>query len=253
MSKPTTFDELRFGYFDVAFGNMLKAIRGGCNPLGVLTMAMCCINAFAEVEWSLDNQQHLESTGELKLKKRDYQAAGYIDNIMFKNWLTRWVVSSNLNANCDPAKVYGLRCSLVHTAGASETLSNTGVKHWQITTNKLANHYKVITRTGADPVFFLEMPDFLAELMVAADTFLIKRCTDINNASTPFRLRVGFIAILSGGTDANGAITTRLVRNIGSLQWFDKSLSTSPIKMSKDELADKIRELYKSVVHLVIQ
>lgn len=56
---PTAFDELRYGYFDTAFSNILKAIRGGANPIAVTTLAMCSIGAWSEIDWVVSNQQYL--------------------------------------------------------------------------------------------------------------------------------------------------------------------------------------------------
>jgi hypothetical protein len=250
-AKPTAFDELRFGYFDTAFGNILKAIGGGTNPIGVMTLAMCCVSALCEIEWAINNQQELEATGELKSMTRSQrQALGRVDKDMFEGWLNRWVRDSNVNPHCDAGKVYGVRCALIHTAGASETLCKTGVKAWLITTDGAAEHFTVV-QNGV-PRFSLDMPNFLAELMLATDRFLNDTKGALDNATGQLRLHIGFIAGLTR-TDQSGTITGRLIRNVGSLAWFDNQLSVTPLHISRDALARTIRDSYNAVADRVLE
>ena len=175
--SPTPFDALRFGYFDIALGNMLKSIRGGANPIGVMTLAMCSVRALSEIEWAINNQQQLEPTGELKpMSRQQKNSLSYVDKVLFEGWLNRWVRDSSINPNCDAAKTYGVRCSLVHTSGASETLNRSGVKAWLLTVGRSIDHYKVTQQDV--PRINLEMPDFIAELMLAMDQFLVRITQD---------------------------------------------------------------------------
>lgn len=249
--KPTAFDELRYGYFDTAFGNVLKAIRGGTNPIGVTTLAMCSVGALSAIEWSINNQSELEINGELKVRNlTERKALGRIDNIMFEGWLNRWVRDSGINGNCDAPRVYGLRCALVHTGGGSEALSKTGVKAWSITANNAGAHYKVTQQDV--PRFNLEMPNFLAELMLATDRFLNAQKIVLDNASHELRLRIGHIAGLTS-TNQNGVINGRLSRNVGSLAWFDESLSVTPLQISSEALSTSIRDAYDAVRDRVLE
>lgn len=235
--RPTAFDELRYGYTDTAFGNMLKAIRGGTDPIAVTTLAMCAVSALSEIEWSINNQQHLAATGELKPTA---QKQG--DRQLFEGWLNRWIRNSGISGNCDASRVYGLRCALVHTGAGSEALSKTGVKAWYITAKSPADHYAV--KQADVPRFYLEMPDFIAELMLAADRFLNEQKTLLENASPELRLRIRAIA-----GPASADLSTRLINNAGSLEWFDKTLSATPLSIPKDALAGKILDAYYDAVN----
>lgn len=235
-AKPTAFDELRYGYFDTAFGNILKAIRGGCNPIAVTTLAMCAAGAWSEIDWILNNQSQLEATGELK---KNAQKPG--DKKLFEAWLNKWVRDTGINADCDALRTYGLRCALVHTGAGSDALSKTGVGAWCITTKDPANHYAV---KQADVLrFFLDMPEFLAELMLAADRSLNEQKALLDQSSTELRLRIGFIA---GPMSAD--LSSRLVNNTGSLGWFDSQLPATPLQIPKTVLANKIRDAYDAAV-----
>lgn len=236
-AKPTAFDELRYGYFDTVFGNILKCIRGGANPIAITTMAMCSVGAWSEIDWAINNQQLLEVTGELKSnvqKPRDKQ--------LFEAWLNRWVRDAGINSSCDATKAYGLRCALVHSGAGSEALSKTGVKAWYITANDALNHYAV--KQADVPRFYIEMPEFLAELMLAADRSLNDQKIALENASSELRSRIGFI-----GIPQSYDLSTRLINNTGSLAWFDDRLSVSPLTISKHDLARKIRESYYEAVN----
>jgi hypothetical protein len=236
-AKPTAFDELRYGYFDTAFGNILKAIRGGANPIAVTTLAMCSVGAWSEIDWAISNSQHLEATGELKANAQKPR-----DRRLFEAWLNRWVRDTGINSNCDATRTYGLRCALVHTGAASEALSKTGVKAWYITANDPSNHCAV---KQADVLrFYFEMPEFLAELMLAADRSLNDQKIALEQASPELRSRIGFIA---GPSSAD--LSTRLINNIGSLAWFDERLSVTPLTIAKQDLANQIRNAYYEAVN----
>lgn len=236
LAKPTAFDELRYGYFDTAFGNVLKSIRGGCNPIAVTTLAMCAAAAWSEIDWILNNQKELEATGELK---KNAQKPG--DKKLFVAWLNKWIRDTGINAGCDALRTYGLRCALVHTGAGSDALSKTGVGAWYITTKDSANHYAV---KQADVLrFYFDMPEFLAELMLAADRSLNDQKSLLDQASQELRSRIGFIA---GPMSAD--LSSRLINNTGSLGWFDNQLPTSPLQISKAELAAKIRAAYDKAV-----
>lgn len=233
---PTAFDELRYGYFDTVFGNILKSIRGGANPIAITTMAMCSVGAWSEIDWVISNQQHLEATGELKANA---QKPG--DRRLFEAWLNRWVRDTGININCDATRTYGLRCALVHSGAGSEALSKTGVKAWYITANDPLNHYAV--RQTDVQRFYLEMPEFLAELILAADRSLNDQKSILENAGAELRLRIGFI-----GIPLSHDLSTRLINNTGSLAWFDERLPDTPLTIAKPELASKIREAYYEAV-----
>jgi hypothetical protein len=102
-------------------------------------------------------------------------------------------------AQCDAARVYWVRCALVHTAGASNALIQTGVGAWKLTVGYSSDHYAIVQEDVAR--FRLEMPDFLAELMLATDRFLNDRRIQLENASTKLRSRIGHIAILASADD----------------------------------------------------
>lgn len=234
--KPTAFDELRYGYFDTSFGNILKAIRGGTNPIGVTTLCMCTAAAWSEIDWAINNQHQLEATGELKKNAKPG------DRKLFEAWLNRWVRDTGINANCDATRTYGLRCALVHSGAGSEALSKTGVGAWYITMKEPAEHYSV--KQAVDVMRFrLDMPEFLAELILAADRSLNDQKTILEQASPELRLRIGFIA-----GPMSGDLSSRLVNNIGSLAWFDKVLPTTPLQISKTDLAQRIRNAYDEAV-----
>src|SRR5579883_741096 len=94
-TKPTAFDELRYGYFDTAFGNILKSIRGGTNPIGTMQLAVCAVSVLSEIEWSMNNQAFLTDDGELKtMTRREKDSTGCGDKVMFEGWLDRWVRDS---------------------------------------------------------------------------------------------------------------------------------------------------------------
>lgn len=235
-AQPTAFDELRFGYFDTAFGNILKAIRGGANPIAVTTLAMCSVGAWSEIDWAISNQQQLELNGELKSTAHKPG-----DRRLFEAWLNRWVRDTGINKSCDATRTYGLRCALVHTGAGSEALSKTGVKAWYITANDPDSHYAV---KQADVLrFYLEMPEFLAEIMLAADRTLNDQKTTLEQACSELHSRIGFIA---GPSSAD--LSARLINNSGSLHWFDERLPVSPLEISKADLASKIRDAYYRAV-----
>jgi hypothetical protein len=112
------------------------------------------------------------------------------------------------------------------------------VKAWYITTNDPSNHDAV--KQADVPRFYLEMPDFLAELMLAADRSLNDQKNVLENASPQLRSRIGFI-----GIPMSYDLSTRLVNNIGSLAWFDEQLPASPLTIAKQDLAGRIRDAYR--------
>jgi hypothetical protein len=237
-TKPTAFDELRYGYFDMAFDNILKSIRGGATPIGTTTLAMCAVGAWSEIDWAINNQHELEPTGELK---KTAQKPG--DKRLFEAWLNRWITATGINSNCDATRIYGLRCALVHSGASSDALSKTGVKAWSITANNPADHYSIKPAQGNVPAFHLDMPDFLAEQILAADRSLNDQKTVLENASLELRSRIAFV-----GIPVSQDLSTRLINNAGSLAWFDERLSETPLQISKVDLAGKIRKAYYAAV-----
>lgn len=239
-AKPTAFDELRYGYFDMAFDNILKCIRGGVTPIGTATLAMCTAGAWSEIDWAINNQHLIEATGELK---KSAQMPG--NRRLFEGWLNRWIKDTCINSDCDAIRIYGLRCALVHSGASSDALSKTGVGAWYITSDEAhsADHCSVKQAFNDVPRFHLDMPEFLAELMLAADRSLNDQKSILENASPELRARISFI-----GIPLSRDLSTRLINNAGSLAWFDDRLSVTPLQISKTDLASKIRNSYHDAV-----
>jgi hypothetical protein len=252
-SQPNAFEELRYGYFDVAFGNILKSLRAGVNPIGIMTLAVCSLSAWAELDWSIQNQDQLEDSGELKhLTQSQKKALQYSDKEVFMNWLQRYIQQQNMNTACDSERMYGVRCALVHTGGASASLNKTGVRAWAITCGHPENHYKLIQ--GDVARFNIEMPLFVAELIIGADRFLQIRKDDLEAASDGLRGCIASLGIKTA-TDPNGNPNRRLINNDRCLAWFDDRLTETPLAISVETLADKIQKEYDNAVKqgLVLQ
>lgn len=250
MSDVTTFEGLRFGYFDMAFGNMLKSIRGGSNPLGTTTLAMCCVGALSSVEWALNNISAIEETGVITGNRKILESAGFGDSKIFRGFLDRWIKGTGINDDCNSELVYGLRCALVHTGGGAEALCKTGVWSWSITTEERwrDRHYKVIQGD-----FHLDMPDFMAELMLAFDKFCMGNRDALNSAPTKVLKRISGIAKMTV-TDEDGIVSGHVVDK-QCLKWFDEQYCESPLQIEKSAISQKIRNFYWSQVDagLVIQ
>ncbi len=244
MSEVTVFDGLRYGYFEMAFGNILKSIRGGTNPLGTTTLAMCCVGALSSVEWALANMPAIEETGVVTNDRRTRESAGYIDSLMFKGFLDRWIRETGINADCDAERVYGLRCALVHTGGGAEALCKTGVWSWMITADERwrDRHYKVIQEC-----MYLDMPDFIAEILLAFDKFSLANRDALNSAPTKVLKRISGIAKRTV-TDEEGFASGHEVDK-QCLDWFDKKFSESPLQIEKSAISEKIRNFYWSQVN----
>lgn len=242
--RPTAFEELRYGYFDTAFDNMLKSIIGGTNAIGTMTLAMCAVSAFSEIEWAFNNQTQLESNGELMpMNFTQRQALGYLDREKFMGWLQRWVKETGINPDCEPERTYGIRCALVHTAGDASALTTTGVKAWNITTASSADHNKLTQRLNDVERFNLDMPQFLAELILGADIFLNHHKLMLESASPTLCLRIAFL-----GGPLSADLSSRSINNAGSLAWVDERLSASPLQIPKEELASIVKSLCENAV-----
>lgn len=244
----TLFEIWRQGYFDIAFGNMLKAIRGGANPIGVTTLAMCGIGALSTVEWALNNEQYIGDDGGLvRMTDQQKRDSGCFDQAMFRGWLDRWIVGTGLNNTCDSAKVYATRCALVHTGGGSDALLKIGLTGWEIRANS-GDRPKHYTVQGSSYVLY--MPDLLAELMLATDQFLNAKKSVLNSASSKLSRRIAGVGIYST-TNAAGQIVGHTVPH-KTLDWFDRSdelnLWASPLVADKIVLADRIQAYYQSQV-----
>lgn len=139
----TDLSTVKNRFFDLAVGDILRAIRGG-SLMGAFTLSVCAIDAMAYLGCALPRKRNRQN---------------------FVKWVDTWMVP--LNPRCLPDVLYALRCGLVHTYGYAEAMGSCGVERFQCVHNRPTEHW----RQASSGACVLNLDSHVAEVIVAAFTF----------------------------------------------------------------------------------
>jgi len=139
----TDLKEVKLRFFDMAIGDILRAIRGQ-SLMGAFTLSMCAIDAMAYLRHAVPGNRNREN---------------------FERWVADWMVP--LNGRCLPSILYALRCGLVHTYGYANAMQKCSLVGFRYVHNKPSQHW-------AEPspgYYVLNLDSHVAEVCIAASRF----------------------------------------------------------------------------------
>ncbi len=224
---------LRHAYFGAIIGDIFKAIRGG-STMGAFTLSMCSISSFAELWWCNKNQNFVDNDGR-NLAKRKHLPD---DRDLFIDWAQKWLNGGLIDYIYDTTALYALRCSLAHSYGWSRQLNNAALDGFRFCHRRPEKH-RLTDRSQKNgyPSYCLNLENFVADIVFAADNCienLVPSQTD------------GFLNYVKALTvpltlDIEGRVVVDPQKI--SLDFVDKRLSDHPLRITKEELIDKINNL----------
>lgn len=149
---PAELATAKKNFFSTCIADICRAIEGD-SLVGAFTLICCAIGALAEIQYLADGSP----------------PAFMHDNAKYREWVRRWI-KVPINANCDPQHLYGVRCALAHTHGASRALRGAGFSGYAFTHDDPARHWTI---DGQRPnhVLVLNLETLLAELSLATWNF----------------------------------------------------------------------------------
>jgi hypothetical protein len=164
--KPLNSLELRKRFFDTAVADVLRAIDGG-SLIGANTLSLCVI----------DYLSYLRPKSPTGGVKENYRSI--LDDYLMK-----------IDPRYDSARIYALRCALVHTYAEAEEMKRAKVKGYQFKHKNPAYHL-----SGADGILRLNADTFVADVIWA-----VHLAFDANGYNPGFEKRGDSLLIVTGSS-----------------------------------------------------
>lgn len=225
---------LRHAFFGATIGDILRACRGGAH-VGAFTLSMCAISAFGELEWCNQNQNFINADGTINASKKERP----YEKDYFVLWLQRWLNGGRSNDQYDADSTYAIRCALVHSYGWSRALSNASLDGYLLCRREPQKHCHWESN-GGRPVYWLNLENLIADVIIAADQCIWHL---VPSSGDGF---MNYVRALIAPKKFNIAGQPVVDTNLISLDFFERRLIESPLKLAKSDLIHKIQESYPS-------
>jgi hypothetical protein len=188
----------------------------------------------AELEWCNENQNFINPDGTLDIKNMPRME----ENRLFKGWVYRWLNEDIADKNYSEAELFAIRCSLVHSYGWSRQMDKASLSQFQLTHRQPENHCKWRSRDGFN-YYWLNFENLAADFLFAADACIEQMKPNINDGFLNYVKAL--VAPWRFDIEGNRVVN----RDRVSLHFVDSRLSSRPLGISKPELLEKIRALYR--------
>lgn len=167
MNNKDTIKAIKFNLFDMAIADVIRAIRGG-SLVGAFILSLCIIDYLAGIYRNADR--------------------GYYKKIVSTYF-------KKLNPKYDPNYLYAIRCSLVHIYGKSDGLDDANIR-FNLQHKNPENHLKIDPCSDGKNIYWLNLSNFVFDIIKAAYTFFEKLENKKEAELGPFILRAEKIILI---------------------------------------------------------
>ena len=157
--KVYDYNIVKFDFFDTAVADVLRAIDGG-SLMGSFILSFCCIDYMG---LAMNPAKEKNTSDDFRLFVRD------------------WMSAANESYRVLHDHLWAVRNSLIHTYGESRTTKHMNLS-FSLSHEHPGNHLRLIE--DPKPTLWLNLPDFVAELVASIEHFFREKASDESSLQT---------------------------------------------------------------------